>query len=52
MQIEEGWRDWEAINNVINPLMDQKLEKYRKNIVNFLRCFKFNQGTSEAILKF
>lgn len=54
MKINDHWNNYEAVNSVINGLIDQKLENYKKNFLIFfssLRQIQCNWISNEAILE-
>lgn len=54
MKINDHWNNYEAVNSVINGLIDQKLENYEKIFLIFfssLRRFQCNWISNEAILE-
>ena len=54
MKINDHWNNYEAVNSVINGLIDQKLENYKKIFLIFfssLRQIQCNWISNEAILE-
>ena len=40
MQWNDHWSIYQSINDVINLLIDEKLEHYKKDFLNFLKSLK------------